>query len=88
MSIPSGPGAPPVERVCLVVLDGWGLADRDAGAAARMRILYGGSVNVSNAGELLALPDVDGALVGGASLDAAKFAALVEAAAQLGAASS
>jgi triosephosphate isomerase (TIM) len=56
------------------------LADRDAGAAARMRILYGGSVNVSNAGELLALPDVDGALVGGASLDPGEFAAIVGAA--------
>jgi triosephosphate isomerase (TIM) len=56
------------------------LADRDAGAAARMRILYGGSVNGSNAGELLALPDVDGALVGGASLDPGEFAAIVAAA--------
>ena len=35
-----------------------------------MRILYGGSVKPENAAELLALPDVDGALVGGASLDA------------------
>ena len=35
-----------------------------------MRVLYGGSVNPENAAELLALPDVDGALVGGASLEA------------------
>ena len=39
-----------------------------------MRILYGGSVKATNAAELLAQPDVDGALVGGASLDAAEFA--------------
>lgn len=44
-----------------------------------MRILYGGSVKPSNAAELLALPDVDGALVGGASLKAADFLAIAEA---------
>jgi triosephosphate isomerase len=52
--------------------------DRDAGQA--VRILYGGSCKPDNAGELLALPDVDGALVGGASLEAESFAAIVEAA--------
>ena len=45
-----------------------------------VRILYGGSVKPANAAELLALPDVDGALVGGASLDPEDFAAIVEAA--------
>ena len=40
----------------------------------RVRILYGGSVNAGNAAELLAQPDMDGALVGGASLDPAEFA--------------
>ena len=45
-----------------------------------MRILYGGSVKPDNAAELLALPDVDGALVGGASLEAESFAAIVAAA--------
>jgi len=54
---------------------------RVRGAAAdRIRILYGGSVKPDNAAELLALPDVDGALVGGASLDPEEFAAIVEAA--------
>jgi triosephosphate isomerase len=57
------------------------VGDRDAGAATRVRILYGGSVKPENAAELLALPDVDGALVGGASLDAETFAAIVTAAA-------
>lgn len=54
---------------------------RARGAAADdVRILYGGSVKPGNAAELLALPDVDGALVGGAALDAKDFAAIVEAA--------
>jgi len=50
------------------------------GVADELRVLYGGSVKPDSAAELLALPDVDGALVGGASLDAADFAAIVEAA--------
>ena len=45
-----------------------------------LRILYGGSVKPGNAAALLAQPDIDGALVGGASLDAESFAAIVEAA--------
>jgi triosephosphate isomerase (TIM) len=49
-------------------------------AADEVRILYGGSVKPANAAELLSLPDVDGALVGGASLDPEDFAAIVEAA--------
>jgi len=53
---------------------------RDPEAAERMRILYGGSVKPKNATELLALPDVDGALVGGASLDPESFAEIVTAA--------
>jgi len=56
------------------------IADRDAGAGAEVRILYGGSVKPENAAELLALPDVDGALVGGASLEARSFAEIVRAA--------
>ena len=42
-------------------------------AADRVRILYGGSVKSSNVAEIMAQPDVDGALVGGASLDAEEF---------------
>jgi triosephosphate isomerase (TIM) len=53
---------------------------RSAEAAERVRILYGGSVKPENAAELLALPDVDGALVGGASLEPESFAAIVAAA--------
>jgi triosephosphate isomerase (TIM) len=59
------------------------VADRDREQAESTRILYGGSVKPENAEELLALPDVDGALVGGASLDVDSFAGIVDAAAQL-----
>jgi triosephosphate isomerase (TIM) len=55
---------------------------RGRGAPADdVRILYGGSVKPGNAAELMAQPDVDGALVGGAALDPEDFAAIVEAAA-------
>jgi len=47
--------------------------------AAGLRLLYGGSVKPSNAAEIFALPEVDGALVGGASLKAADFGAIVAA---------
>ncbi len=50
------------------------------GIADRVRIQYGGSVKASNAGELLAQPNVDGALVGGASLVAESFLAIIAAA--------
>ena len=50
-------------------------------AAGAVRVIYGGSVNPGNAAALLSAPGVDGALVGGASLDAAGFAAIVRAAA-------
>ncbi len=52
----------------------------DGAAAEQVRILYGGSVKPGNAAELMSQPDIDGALVGGASLDPADFAAIVDAA--------
>lgn len=58
------------------------LADlADADTAARVRIQYGGSVKPNNMGELIAQPDVDGALVGGASLESGSFYEIVKAAA-------
>jgi triosephosphate isomerase len=54
--------------------------DKYGELAEQVRIQYGGSVNDDNARELLALPDIDGALVGGASLDPVKFARIVDAA--------
>jgi triosephosphate isomerase len=56
----------------------------DRAASQQVRILYGGSLKPDNAEELLSLPDVDGALVGGASLDPASFAEIVEAARRVG----
>jgi len=56
------------------------VAGRSAEAAERLRIIYGGSVKPANAGELLAAEQIDGALVGGASLDSGDFTAIVEAA--------
>lgn len=57
------------------------LRDRHGADAEAVRILYGGSVKASNAAEIFALPDVAGALVGGASLKAADFIPIVAAAA-------
>ena len=51
--------------------------------ADKIRLLYGGSVNDANAAELLGAGDVDGALVGGASLTAAKFTPIIEAAGRI-----
>jgi triosephosphate isomerase len=56
------------------------VADRAREESEHARVLYGGSVKPENAVELLALPDVDGLLVGGASLDPDTFAAIVAAA--------
>jgi triosephosphate isomerase len=56
------------------------VGDRSPEAAESTRILYGGSVSHDNCGNLFTLPDVDGGLVGGASLDPEKFAAIVDSA--------
>jgi triosephosphate isomerase (TIM) len=56
------------------------VADRSREAGERVRVLYGGSMKPDNAGELLALPDIDGGLVGGASLEPGDFAAIADAA--------
>jgi triosephosphate isomerase len=57
------------------------VGDRSEDAAQRVRVLYGGSVKPENAGELLGQPDIDGALVGGASLDPDGLVEIVKAAA-------
>jgi triosephosphate isomerase len=56
------------------------VADRSKEQAEQTRILYGGSMKPDNAAELLALPDCDGGLIGGASLDVEQFVAIIEAA--------
>ena len=48
----------------------------------RVHILYGGSMNAANAAELLSQPDIDGGLIGGASLKAADFLTIIAAAAR------
>ena len=56
------------------------VARRDASIADSLPILYGGSVKADNAAQLFAQPDVDGGLVGGASLVAAEFNGIIAAA--------
>jgi triosephosphate isomerase len=60
------------------------LRETDAGAADEVPVQYGGSVTAENAAELFAQPDIDGALVGGASLKPDQFAAILAAAAAAG----
>ena len=59
------------------------LAKYDNDVANRMRILYGGSVKADNAAGLFVMPDIDGGLVGGASLDAKSFLAICQAASEV-----
>lgn len=56
------------------------VAERDARIAAELRLLYGGSVKAGNAAELFAQPDIDGGLIGGASLQAGDFLSICAAA--------
>jgi triosephosphate isomerase len=55
------------------------VAGHDGKVAAKVQILYGGSVKADNAAELFAMPDIDGGLIGGASLDAGQFLAICRA---------
>ena len=55
------------------------IAKQSAEIAEGLRILYGGSVKADNAAELFSQPDIDGGLIGGASLDAEQFNAIVSA---------
>ncbi|MBP0599717.1 triose-phosphate isomerase [Herbaspirillum sp. LeCh32-8] len=57
------------------------LAAKSAEAAAKVRVLYGGSMKPDNAEQLLAMADIDGGLIGGAALKAADFLAIIKAAA-------
>jgi len=58
------------------------IASVSAAVAQSVQILYGGSVKAANAVELFAMPDIDGGLVGGASLDAKEFVAICASAAR------
>ena len=70
------PTAADVEQIHKFIRDL--LTERFKGEGSKMRILYGGSVKPSNAAELMAIANVDGALVGGASLKAADFLAIAQ----------
>jgi triosephosphate isomerase len=67
------------QHVCAAIRERLGTL-YSADLAAGVRVLYGGSVKAANAAEIVRCPDVDGALVGGASLDGAEFAAICVAA--------
>ncbi len=56
------------------------IAEKDAGVAEKVRILYGGSVKGSNAAKLFSMPDIDGGLIGGASLKVDEFLTICQAA--------
>ena len=79
----------PLAHAALVLLgegeatyEGRRLSGHDAGLANSIQILYGGSMKGENAAGLLAKADIDGGLIGGASLKAADFLAIADAAAQ------
>jgi triosephosphate isomerase len=84
-AIGTGKNAGPAEaQEVHAAIRGW-LRESSEGLAGRTRILYGGSVKPNNARDLLACADVDGALIGGASLDVKSFGAIAEAAEALAA---
>jgi triosephosphate isomerase len=83
-AIGSGRSAQPEDAQAMAgAIRGWLSAALGPEKAAQTHILYGGSVNADNIASYLAAPDVDGALVGGAALQAASFAALYAACAAL-----
>ena len=71
------PAHPEDAQEMAAAIRGW-LAERFGDVAQKVRIQYGGSVKPGNAGDFLKLPDIDGALVGGASLDPDSFFAIAE----------
>lgn len=81
-AIGTGKSATPAQAQAVHKLIRGHIAKHDAAIAEQVIIQYGGSVNAGNAAELFAQPDIDGALVGGASLKADSFAVIVKAAAQ------
>jgi triosephosphate isomerase len=81
-AIGTGDAASPVDAQAAAAQIRALLHEADPDGAHEVRILYGGSATPENAGAFFAMPDVDGALVGGASLDPGRFAAIVRAAAE------
>ena len=79
-AIGTGRNATPEQAQAVHALLRERVASLDTGVAQSLRILYGGSVKAANAAEIFAKPDVDGGLIGGASLVAADFLAILRAA--------
>jgi triosephosphate isomerase (TIM) len=83
-AIGTGRTATPAQaQECHLHLRKWVESRYNSRRSRDLRILYGGSVKADNALELMSQPDVDGALVGGASLKADSFLAIVDAAAKV-----
>ena len=76
-AIGTGETATPEQAQAMHSLIRGEIAALDASAGSAMRVLYGGSMNAGNAGQLLSQPDIDGGLIGGASLQAAEFLQIV-----------
>jgi triosephosphate isomerase len=72
-AIGTGKAATPEHAQCILSFLRGHIELLDAGVAENVRILYGGSVNAENAQSLFSMPDIDGGLVGGASLDVNAF---------------
>ncbi|NBI13244.1 triose-phosphate isomerase [[Haemophilus] felis] len=81
-AIGTGKSATPAQAQAVHAFIRGHIAKKDKAVAEQVIIQYGGSVNDANAAELFTQPDIDGALVGGASLKAAAFATIVKAAAK------
>ncbi|MBE2897061.1 triose-phosphate isomerase [Pasteurellaceae bacterium HPA106] len=81
-AIGTGKSATPAQAQAVHAFIRGHIAKQDKAVAEQVILQYGGSVNDSNAAELFTQPDIDGALVGGASLKAPAFAAIVKAAAK------
>lgn len=81
-AIGTGKSATPAQAQAVHAFIRSHIAKKDAKVAEQVILQYGGSVNDANAAELFAMPDIDGALVGGASLKAPAFATIVKAAAK------
>ena len=79
-AIGSGKTASPQQAQAVHAFIRKSLATKDAAIAEKVQVLYGGSVKGANAAELFAMPDIDGGLIGGASLDARDFATICKAA--------
>jgi triosephosphate isomerase (TIM) len=83
-AIGTGKTASPEQAQAVHALIRKSVAAKDAAIAAEVQVLYGGSVKAGNAAELFAMPDIDGGLIGGASLDAQEFAKICRAASPAG----